>query len=339
MQVINIFRTELIKREGYLLQLQSCGLLILLTGLMSIVTYIIAGYIGLLIAVVLLIYSSVKRFNTSLLSTLRQTRAKLLHPYQFAGLYKLRDALVKKANLTTAPGLYLMPGSSMNAFALGSKDESGIIFSEAMFRRLNLREVGGVMAHEIAHIKNHDLTLMSISDGLWKLTHSLCQLAQLMVLVMLPFWLFGSLQISISSLLFLFFAPGIAVLIHLALSRTREFEADRVAAELSGDPQGLVMALKKMDSQNFNWWNLFIGSYQRIEQNSLSTYLRTHPPTKNRLEKLMKYPSQQGVFWMILQNYTTRWPLSAANLFTSTPSLMGQIFKTLRSHFKDFRRF
>ncbi len=160
-----------------------------------------------------------------------------------------------------------------------------------------------------------------------------------MVLVMLPFWLFGSLQISISSLLFLFFGPGIAVLIHLALSRTREFEADRVASELSGDPQGLAMALKKMDSQNFSWWSIFIGSYQRTEQNRLSSYLRTHPPTKDRLEKLMKYPSQQGVFWMILQNYTTRWPLSAKNLFTYTPSLMGQIFKTLRSHFRNFGRF
>ncbi len=227
----------------------------------------------------------------------------------------------------------------MNAFALGSKDESGIIFSEAMLRHLDLREVGGVMAHEIAHIKNHDLTLMSLSDGLWKLTHSLCQLGQIMVLVMLPFWLFGSLQISISSLLFLLFAPGIAVLIHLALSRTREFEADRVASELSGDPQGLALALKKMDSHNFSWWGIFIGSYQRTEQNKISTYLRTHPPTKTRLDKLMKYPSRQGMFWMILQNYTTRWPLSATNLFTSTPSLMGQIFKTLRSHFRNFGRF
>ena len=72
---------------------------------------------------------------------------------------------------------------------------SAIVFSEAMLNQLDIREIGGVMAHEIAHIENHDLVLMNISNTLWRFTHNLCNIAQILVIVMLPLLLVGMLNV------------------------------------------------------------------------------------------------------------------------------------------------
>jgi len=227
----------------------------------------------------------------------------------------------------------------MNAFAIGSEDSSAIVFSEAMLNNLNIREIGGVMAHEIAHIQNHDLVLMNISNALWRFTHNLCHIAQILVIVMLPLLLFGIVQMSISSILFLFFAPFLAVLIHLALSRTREFEADRVASDLSGDPKGLAMALYKLDSQKPNWWYLLFNYKHHYQQAELANYLKTHPATKDRIDKLLSYPSKRGSYWRMFQEYYYPNSHQRYENLNHTFSNLSKIFVKFMWNFGNFRRF
>ena len=205
MQIINKIKHNFLNNQATKLLIQSYALLISAALIMSIVSYIIAGYIGLVIAVFMLVQVCIQTLKIPISETLSKCRAKPLNFSRFANLYQLQSALLTNAKLKSIPQLYSMPSNSMNAFAIGTDNASAIVFTEAMLNRLDTREIGGVLAHEIAHIKNHDLILMNISNALWRFTHNLCQLAQVLVLLMIPLIFFGILQMSLSSLLFLFF--------------------------------------------------------------------------------------------------------------------------------------
>ena len=162
--------------------------------------------------------------------TLQACGARPLNYRHFARLYELQNALLRNTSINSIPQLYSIPSNTMNAFAIGS-NSSAIVFSEAMLNQLDIREIGGVMAHEIAHIE-YDLVLMNISNTYGDL-HIISAISPNLGTRRATFTTIGMLQMSLSSLPFLFFAPFLAILMHLALSRTREFEADRVASELA----------------------------------------------------------------------------------------------------------
>ena len=84
---------------------------------------------------------------------------------------------------------------------------------------------------------------------------------------------------NVFKLCYFYFCTILGYIDSFGLSRTREFEADRVASELSGDPKGLAMALKKLDSQKFNWWNYYLITVSIIKNLNLPNYLKTHPPS------------------------------------------------------------
>jgi heat shock protein HtpX len=154
-----------------------------------------------------------------------------------------------------------------------------------MLRALEPREINGVLAHEISHIRHNDMWVMGLADLFARLTNLMSFTGQLLLVINLPLLLLGEETISWFTIFVLLLAPTVNALMQLALSRTREFHADLGAAELSGDPQGLALALAKMERMRTAFLEQILFPGRRIPEPSL---LRTHPPTKERICRLLK---------------------------------------------------
>lgn len=311
-------------------QLQSIVLFMSLATVAIMVSYITAGLIGLIICFLLITVNTILKLQMSSRSTMQSMGARILQSYEYPALFEMRNELCKNAGLEYRPDLYIVPGNMMNAFAVGDSQNSAVAFSERMFRSLDIREISAVLAHEIAHIRNHDVRLMSLSDGLYKMTYNLCQISQFIIFFMIPLWVFGFINLNLSGIVFLMLAPILAVLIYLALSRTREMEADRTAAILSGDPEGLALALTKLSSENTPWWSLIFSHYPIAHDHQIPTYLKTHPPTSHRIKKLQSYPSQPTLLKNILRKYGSTRSLSRSSTESSTINLVDFILKQFR---------
>ena len=143
---------------------------------------------------------------------------------------------------------------TLNAFATGSPDNAVIGITEGLLRRLSLRELAGVLAHELSHVRNNDLSVMSLADTMTRFTQVLSYLAVILAIFNLPAWLLGDADMPFAALLLLYLAPTIGSLLQLGLSRTREYDADLEAAELTGDPRGLASALDKLERYQGQFW-------------------------------------------------------------------------------------
>lgn len=214
---------------------------------------------------------------------LRMYRAREIGPYDLPEVVRVLDILAQRAGLERRPRLYYIPSAMLNAFAVGTRDDAVIAVTDGMLRALTLREFAGVLAHEISHIRNRDLWLMSIADLAGRLTHLMSLFGFLLVFMSLPLWLSGAGGVPILLIPLLLFAPQITMLLQLALSRAREFDADLDAAGLTGDPDGLASALAKLERyQRSVWEQIFMPGYRLPEP----SVLRTHPPTEERIARL-----------------------------------------------------
>ena len=199
-------------------------------------------------------------------------------------LYTLSQSLAERAELPRVPALFYLPGNVMNAFTAGTSQNAAIAVSEGLLRRLDIRELAAVMAHEIGHVRNNDIRIMGFADTASRMTRMLSLFGQFLLLLNLPLILFGESPISWAGILLLIFAPSLSVLLQLALSRTREYHADLGAAELTGDPEALASALMKMESFRRNpLFRILWPAYSREPEISL---MRTHPPTAERIRRL-----------------------------------------------------
>ena len=157
-----------------------------------------------------------------------------------------------------------------------------------MLRALTLREIAGVLAHEVSHIRNRDLWLMSVAYLAGRLTRLMSLFGVALVIVGLPLWLSGAGGVPLLLIPLLVFAPQITTLLQLALSRAREFDADLDAAGLTGDPEGLASALAKLERYQRSAWEQILFPGYRLPQPSV---LRTHPPTEERVARLRACPA------------------------------------------------
>jgi heat shock protein HtpX len=164
--------------------------------------------------------------------SLRLYRVRALHPQQAHEMW----ALLRELPATPVP--HYVPSAVVNAFATGSKQEASIALTDGLLRSLGPRELAGVLAHEVAHITNEDLRVMGLADSVSRLTCLLALMGQIAILLSLPALLVGAAEVYWPGLLLLAASPQLALLAQLGLSRVREFDADRLAAELTGDPQG-----------------------------------------------------------------------------------------------------
>lgn len=210
-------------------------------------------------------------------------RAKRLDARSFPGGVRALEILAQRAELPMAPALYYLPSAAPNAFAIGSRADSAVCVSDGLLRLLTPRELVGVLAHEVSHVAHGDLWIMGMADAMSRLTTLLSYLGQFLLLLNIPLLLMGESVISWWCPLALILAPTVASLMQLALSRTREFDADRGAAALSGDAAGIASALAKLDRRMGRFWEELILPGRRIPEPSL---LRTHPPTAERIARL-----------------------------------------------------
>ncbi len=193
-------------------------------------------------------------------------------------------ALARRAGLPRVPELYYIPSQLPNAFAMGRPEESVICVSDGLLRLLNRRELAGVLAHEVAHVANRDLWIMGLADVMSRAVSLASWIGQMILLLNLPLILAGLAHVPWQVPLLLMFSPTIMALLQLALSRTREYDADRGGAMLTGDPEGLASALMKLERRTGRFWEEMFLPGRRIPEPSL---LRTHPPTEERVRRLL----------------------------------------------------
>jgi heat shock protein HtpX len=217
---------------------------------------------------------------------MRMYRARPIDPRQGEQIAYIVAELARRANLAAAPTVYVIPSMTLNAFATGTPEKAAIGITEGLLRKLSLRELAGVLAHELSHVRNNDLAVMSLADVMTRFTQGLSYLAIILAIFNLPSWLLGDTDMPFLGLALLYLAPTIGSLLQLGLSRTREYDADLEGAMLTGDPRALASALDKLERYQGSFWEdltLPVPS-RRIPQPSL---LRSHPPTEERIARLL----------------------------------------------------
>jgi len=208
------------------------------------------------------------------------------------GLVGALAELARRAGLPRAPALYRVPSSLPNAFAMGTPEDSSICVTDGLLELLDGRELAGVLAHEVGHIANRDLWVMGVADVMSRLVSLASWVGQFLLLLNLPLLMAGLVHVPWSVVALLIFAPTLMALVQLGLSRTREYDADRAAADLTGDPEGLIRALGKLDRLTGRFWEEIFLPGRRIPDPSL---LRTHPPTESRVRRLRELDPNRSV--------------------------------------------
>lgn len=258
------------------------------------------GAIGALIAIAL-IYLLNPSISPQL--TLRIYGARRLYPEQIPELYQALDTLARRAELPITPHLYYFASPLVNAFAVGSPAQSAIVLSDGLLHQLSREAILGVLGHEISHIRHNDLRLMGFADLASRLAQMLSLLGLLLLLVSLPLLLITDLELNLWPILLLLVTPHLSLMLQLALSRTREYEADRGSAELIGSPRPLICALQQMEPPEYRLWQTLISPGRQHPEPS---QIRTHPPTRERIQRLEAMQPVQQTPLIRLQPYINR---------------------------------
>ncbi|HAP65235.1 MAG TPA: hypothetical protein DCR93_39070 [Cytophagales bacterium] len=232
---------------------------------------------------------------------LRWQGAVKLDPYYHADLYQMVKNLAHRAELSRVPDVYLMKSRSANAFAVGSEENPVVGVSQGLLQALDYREIEGVLAHEISHIKNNDLYVKGLAASFGNLTHTLSWIGKILLFLSVPLFLLGMNPIPLWPLLLLALSPTLNLLLQLGLSRSMEYLADLDAAVLTGDPMGLASALQRIERMSRPWW---WGQWQPMASQS-ADWLRSHPNTRTRIERLAEMQGQKPV--SDRAQPTTRW--------------------------------
>jgi heat shock protein HtpX len=205
-------------------------------------------------------------------------------------LYNMVKELAQRAQIPM-PRVYLIDEAQPNAFATGrNPDHAAVAATTGILRMLSARELRGVMAHELSHVKHRDILISTISATIAGAISSLAQFGML----------FGGSRDGeranpVVSIIVMILAPIAAMLIQMAISRAREFEADRGGAEISGDPRALADALAKIDAYArgipMQAAEAHPETAQMMIMNPLSGgglrgLFSTHPATEERIARL-----------------------------------------------------
>lgn len=213
---------------------------------------------------------------------LRMYRARPLPARSAPDLHRLIDTLAARAQLPRPPALYYVPSPMLNAFAVGDRDDAAIAVTDGLLRRLPWRELAGVLAHEVSHIRSGDLRMMTLADMVGRLTQAVAYAGLVLIVFGLPALMAGTLLPLLAGAVLLS-VPNVTTLLQLALSRAREYDADLAAAELTNDPLGLASALRTLHVHEGRVWERIMVPHRRTPDTLL---LRTHPPTDERIRRL-----------------------------------------------------
>jgi len=273
-------------------------LLTTLTLLLMFIGRIFGGQNGMLLALIIAaVFNFVSYFFSDKLA-LAMYRAKPVTREELPRAYQIVERLTQRVGLPM-PKIYVIPTESPNAFATGrNPNHASVAVTHGILGLLNDEELEGVLAHELGHVRNRDILISSIAATLAGAITYLADIAR---------WgmIFGGYERNennrgggLSAIFMLFLAPVAAMLIQLAVSRSREYQADETGAHLTGNPYALASALSKLDAYSKRvpmaatpaTAHLFI--IQPVLGMSLANMFSTHPPIAKRIERLTGRPAE-----------------------------------------------
>jgi heat shock protein HtpX len=273
-----------------------------LTALFVGLGFVVGGTGGLVLAAALAIAFNFVMFWFSDRIALRTSRAQPLERDQAPAVYEDLEQLAGRAGIPV-PRLYLIPSEQPNAFATGrSPKKSAVAVTEGLLRHLPREEVRGVLAHELAHVKNRDVLVTTVAAMIGAAISAIANFLQFS-------WLFGGGDEEESPLGFvgmiaaIMVAPLAAMIIQLAVSRQREYLADATAAELLGEGRPLAGALEALQrgvqavpmAVNPATASLYIAN--PLSGGGMAGLFSTHPPIPVRIERLREHDRRRGVHW------------------------------------------
>ncbi|UCF84733.1 MAG: zinc metalloprotease HtpX [Desulfobacteraceae bacterium] len=268
-------------------------LLSVMTALIVLIGNLLGGRQGMIFAFILALAMNFFSYWCSDKIVLRMYHAREVTPQENPGIYEMVSHLALRADLPM-PRIYIIPESSPNAFATGRNPEHAVVaVTEGLITLMDRDEIMGVISHEMAHIKNRDILIGSIAATM---------AGAIMIIASMARWTafigggsdddegggLGTIGLIAMSIL----APIAAMLIQMAISRSREYHADAAGAGFAGHPLGLANALEKLDTysrklpmrSNPNTAHMFIVNPVRADK--LTSLFSTHPPLKERIARL-----------------------------------------------------
>jgi heat shock protein HtpX len=271
-----------------------------LTALFMGVGYLIGGSGGAMIALLVAGAMNIFAYWNSDKAVLSMTGAQEIDARTAPDLFNIVHELSQRAGLPM-PRVYLMDNPQPNAFATGRNPENAAVaVTTGLLQHLSREEIAGVIAHELAHVKNHDTLIMTITATF---AGAISMLAQ--------FGMFfggnrdnnnGGMGI-IGTLAMVILAPLAAMLVQMAISRTREYSADRLGAQIAGQPEHLAAALQRLEAaahaipnetaeHNPATAHMFIVN--PLSGARMDNLFSTHPSTENRVAALMQLAQEMG---------------------------------------------
>lgn len=268
-----------------------------MTALFGAVGYMIGGTGGMLIALAVAAAMNLFAYwnaDKMVLSHFRAQEVDPRHPDHRVRAY-VEDtlALAQRAGLP-APKVYIIDNPQPNAFATGrNPNNAAVAATTGLIGLLSRDEIRGVMAHELAHVKNRDTLTMTVTATIAGAIGMLANFA----------FFFGGNRNPIGGILIMILAPIAASLVQMAISRAREYEADRIGAEIGGEPEALARALQKIEAyardrvnidaeRNPAMAHLFI--INPLAGDGADNLFSTHPATRNRIAQLMQLAGRSG---------------------------------------------
>jgi heat shock protein HtpX len=268
-----------------------------LTGMFLLIGSAIGGTGGMIFAFMFAIVMNLGAWWFSDKIALAMSRAKEVSPQEMPDLHKMVESLSQRANMPK-PRVYIMDTPMPNAFATGRDPQHGAVaVTTGIMNLLTRDELAGVIAHELAHIKHRDTLISSVAATIGG---AITMLADMAMWAMI-FGGFGGSDDEeggaadlVGGVLMIFLAPIAAMIIQLAISRSREFSADAGGAEILGNPHPLADALEKLETYSRSYVpqpmevkpaasHLYIVPPMK---GGLANLFRTHPVTEERIARL-----------------------------------------------------
>ena len=276
---------------------------ILLAGLTALFMgagFMLGGEGGMLIALVFACATNLLAYWNADKIVLRMYNAKEVTAQSAPGLYGIVEQLARRAQMPM-PKVYIIDSDQPNAFATGRNPENAAVAAtRGLLRILDNEEIAGVMAHELAHVKNRDTLIMTVTATI---AGALSMLANFALFFggnrNNPLGIIGTIAVMI-------LAPVAAMLVQMAISRTREYGADAGGAEICGNPLWLARALEKLEQGSRQIDNdaaeaipatahMFI--INPLHAHSVDSLFSTHPKSANRVQKLREIAGIVGKPW------------------------------------------
>jgi heat shock protein HtpX len=272
-------------------QLKTAVLLVALTVLLVLIGRLWLGPSGTVLFLLFALVMNGVAYWFSDRIALASARAREVTPEEAPMLYRLADRLAAQYGVPR-PRVYVSPDPSPNAFATGrNPHHAAICVNQGLLRILDEEELYGVLAHEFGHVKNRDILISSVVAVIAGTITTIAQFG---------LWFGGGRDDrqqsplgGIVALLMLILAPIAALLIQLSVSRSREYQADKTGAEVSGDPLALASALRKLEratqavpSQTASPAFAHLYIVNPLRGQSFAGLFSTHPPIEERIRRL-----------------------------------------------------